>query len=133
MVVESNELLQGESHLWFGTAEHQSSYAATRYLNTPWQMNLLNFIGGLAAALTSLSYLPQVKKAWPRRSTKDLSLVMLIVLTSGLWLWTVYGFLKDDWVIIAANIVGGTLSLTVLLCKLRDLKSRAPAASSLKP
>jgi MtN3 and saliva related transmembrane protein len=83
--------------------------------------DLLNSIGGLAAALTSLSYLPQVKKAWPRGSTENLSLKMLIALTTGLWLWAVYGFMKGDWVIIAANVIGGSLSLTVLICKLRDL------------
>ena len=87
-------------------------------------MNLLGLIGGLAAAFTSLSYLPQVKKAWPRQSTDDISLLMLIVLTSGLWLWTLYGILKSDWVIITANVVGGTLSLTILICKLRDMRLR---------
>ncbi len=39
------------------------------------------WIGGLAALLTSLSYIPQVQKAWPRGSTKDLSVKMLAVLT----------------------------------------------------
>jgi len=82
-------------------------------------------MGGLAAAFTSLSSLPQVKKAWPRQSTNDISLSMLIVLTSGLWLWTVYGILKSDWVIITANVVGGTLSLTILICKLRDMRLRS--------
>jgi MtN3 and saliva related transmembrane protein len=86
-------------------------------------MNLLNLIGGLAAALTSLSYLPQVKKAWPRGSTDDLSLRMLIVLTAGLWLWSIYGIMKGDWVIITANVVGGSLSSIVLLCKLRDIRA----------
>jgi MtN3 and saliva related transmembrane protein len=92
-------------------------------------MDLLTWIGGLAAALTSLSYLPQVKKAWPRGSTDDLSLNMLIILTSGLWLWSLYGVMKGDWVIIAANVVGGTLSLTVLLCKLRDIQAQPPNAA----
>lgn len=81
----------------------------------------LPWIGGLAALLTSLSYIPQVQKAWPRGSTKDLSLKMLSVLTSGLVLWICYGLLKEDWVIILANCVGATLSGTVLYCKLRDI------------
>jgi MtN3 and saliva related transmembrane protein len=85
-------------------------------------MNLLSLIGGLAAALTSISYLPQVKKAWPRGSTDDLSLMMLIVLTTGLWLWSIYGIMKGDWVIISANVIGGSLSLIVLVCKLRDIR-----------
>jgi MtN3 and saliva related transmembrane protein len=83
---------------------------------------LLSLIGGLAAALTSLSYVPQVKKAWPSGATQDLSLKMLIALSAGLWLWVVYGALKSDLVIVAANVVGGSLASTVLVCKLRDLR-----------
>jgi MtN3 and saliva related transmembrane protein len=78
-------------------------------------------LGMLAAALTSLSYLPQLQKAIPRNSTSDLSLKMLVALSAGLCLWVVYGVLKDDWVIILANSIGATLSLTVLRFKIRDL------------
>lgn len=37
------------------------------------------------------------------RLHQDLSLHMLIVLTAGLALWTVYGMPKADYVIVAAN------------------------------
>jgi MtN3 and saliva related transmembrane protein len=83
-------------------------------------------LGMLAAALTSLSYLPQLQKAVPRNSTSDLSRKML-VLSAGLCRWIVYGVLKDDWVIILANSIGATLSLAVLGFKIRDFMiSRAP-------
>jgi MtN3 and saliva related transmembrane protein len=81
------------------------------------------WIGVCAAALTSLSYIPQVQKAWPRGSTADLSLKMLLALTTGLVLWIVYGVLKSDWVIVAANSVGAALSSSVLVFKVRDLRS----------
>ena len=48
---------------------------------------------------------------------------MLIALTMGLMCWIGYGFLKDDWVIIAANSVGATLSGSVLAFKFRDMRS----------
>jgi MtN3 and saliva related transmembrane protein len=86
--------------------------------------DLIPWIGGLAAILTSLSYLPQVRKALPYASTNDLSLKTLISLTIGLALWVLYGFLKSDLVIVAANMTGGALSLGVLLCKLRDLSTK---------
>jgi uncharacterized protein with PQ loop repeat len=54
-------------------------------------MELVPWIGVCAAFLTSLSYLPQVQKAWPRGSTSDLSLNMLLALTIGLLLWIAYG------------------------------------------
>ncbi|WP_346016190.1 SemiSWEET family transporter [Bradyrhizobium sp. C-145] len=56
-----------------------------------------------------------------RGSTRDLWLKMLIALTMGLSLWLVYGLIRCDWVIIAANVVGAGLAGTVLGCKLRDL------------
>lgn len=82
---------------------------------------LTPYLGALAAFLASLSYLPQVKKAWPRGSTGDLSLGMLLSLTLGLALWVAYGVLQSDWVIVAANAVGATLSGIVLGCKVRDI------------
>lgn len=85
--------------------------------------SFIPWIGACAAVLTSLSYLPQVRKAWPRGSTADLSFKMLAVLTSGLVLWVGYGLLKGDWVIVAANSVGGTLSASVLAFKIRDMRS----------
>jgi MtN3 and saliva related transmembrane protein len=77
-------------------------------------------LGVFAATLTSLSYLPQVKKAIPRGSTSDLSLKMLVALSTGLSLWVLYGLLKEDWVIMLANMVGATLALVVLGLKVRD-------------
>jgi MtN3 and saliva related transmembrane protein len=81
------------------------------------------WIGACAAVLTSLSYVPQVRKAWPRGSTADLSLKMLITLTAGLLLWIAYGLLRSDWVIVAANSVGAILSGSVLAFKVRDMRS----------
>lgn len=80
------------------------------------------FVGALAALLTSLSYIPQVKKAWPRGETKDLSFKMLVALTTGLVLWVVYGLLRGDWTIVAANTVGASLSGAVLAFKIRDIR-----------
>jgi MtN3 and saliva related transmembrane protein len=57
---------------------------------------LIPWIGGFAALLTSLAYLPQLAKARPRGSTDDLSLVMLLTLTTGLSLWVCYGLLKGE-------------------------------------
>jgi MtN3 and saliva related transmembrane protein len=87
--------------------------------------SLLPIIGALAAICTSLSYIPQVRKALPRGSTGDLSVRMLAVLTTGLALWVCYGLVKGDWILVLANVVGGTLSGTVLVCKMRDMRAGA--------
>ena len=96
---------------------------ATSFRLTGMIESIIPWIGVFAAVLTSLSYIPQVRKAWPRGSTKDLSLHMLIVLTSGLLLWIGYEVLKSDWVIVAANSVGAALSAIVLAFKFRDMRS----------
>jgi MtN3 and saliva related transmembrane protein len=88
---------------------------------------LVTLLGAFAATFTSLSYIPQVKKAWPRGSTDGLSWKMLTALTAGLLLWIIYGFTKGDWVIVAANGVGAILSGTVLACKVRDIMGKATA------
>jgi MtN3 and saliva related transmembrane protein len=88
------------------------------------------YVGMCAAFLSSLSYIPQVRKAWPRGSTDDLSLTMLVVLTSGLSLWIAYGVMRGDWVIIAANGVGASLSGLVLAFKVRDSLGWSDTGSS---
>jgi MtN3 and saliva related transmembrane protein len=85
--------------------------------------SVIPWVGACAAVLTSLSYIPQVRKAWPRGSTADLSLHMLAVLTIGLLLWIAYGLMKSDWVIVTANSVGAALAGCVLACKIRDMRS----------
>jgi MtN3 and saliva related transmembrane protein len=80
-----------------------------------------SLLGVAAAALTSLSYLPQVRKALPRGSTGDLSHKMLVILFAGLSLWIAYGAVMGDLIIIAANAVGASLVGIVLGCKIRDM------------
>ncbi|MEE8483939.1 MAG: SemiSWEET transporter [Nitrospinota bacterium] len=70
-------------------------------------------IGYIAGALTTFAFLPQVIKTWRMRETKDISLLMLLVLITGILLWLIYGFLLGDLPLIAAN--SATLILVVIL------------------
>jgi MtN3 and saliva related transmembrane protein len=79
-------------------------------------------VGGIAAFCTTVSYLPQVKKAWKTRETGDLSLKMLFLLGTGLALWIVYGFIKADWVIIVANGISLALLGNLIWLKMRETK-----------
>jgi MtN3 and saliva related transmembrane protein len=75
---------------------------------------------GLAAAFcTTIAFLPQVVRTWQTRSTKDLSLAMFLVFTTGIFLWLVYGLMKRDMPLIAANGTTLVLSGTILYFKLR--------------
>ena len=78
----------------------------------------IELIGYSAAALTTLAYVPQVVKAWRTRSTADLSFVTLTALTSGVFLWLVYGIALRSAPIIAANATTFVLTSALLALKL---------------
>ena len=75
---------------------------------------LETLIGFVAAFCTTASYVPQVRKCWKTRSTGDLSLKMILLLSTGISLWLVYGIMKGDVVIMLAN-GASLLFLAVLL------------------
>ncbi len=82
-------------------------------------MNAENTIGFLAATLTTSAFLPQVLKIWRSRSTKDLSLPMLVTFILGVSLWLIYGLLVNANPIIIANIITLFLNLMILGFKLK--------------
>ncbi|CCD93916.1 MtN3 and saliva related transmembrane protein (fragment) [Bradyrhizobium sp. ORS 375] len=75
-----------------------------------------------AAALTSLSYVPQVRKAYPSGATHDLSVKTLLALGAGLALWVAYGVIRDDIVVVIANLLGASLVIALLGFKIRDIR-----------
>jgi MtN3 and saliva related transmembrane protein len=74
------------------------------------------FIGVSAATLTMFSFVPQIVRALRTKSVKDVSPVTLFQLSAGVSLWIIYGFARQDPVIIFANIV--TLATLVVLISL---------------
>jgi MtN3 and saliva related transmembrane protein len=77
------------------------------------------WIGGIAASLTTCSFIPQVLRVWRTKHTKDISLLMYSLFTLGVALWLVYGVLLDAWPIIIANSITLLLAGTVLVLKIR--------------
>ena len=77
------------------------------------------FIGLAAAFCTTISFLPQAIKVIKTRHTKDLSLSMYSIFTSGVFLWLLYGLLINDLPMILANIVTLVFALTILVMKIR--------------
>jgi len=82
-------------------------------------MDTILIVGYIAGALTTLSFVPQVAKAWKMKETRDLSLAMLILFAVGVFLWTLYGFWVDSLPIIAANVITFLLILVLLGLKYR--------------
>ena len=82
-------------------------------------MSGVELIGLAAAFCTTIAFLPQVIRTWQTRSTKDLSLSMFLVFTTGIFLWLVYGLILRDVPLVAANGTTFVLSGTILYFKLR--------------
>jgi MtN3 and saliva related transmembrane protein len=80
-------------------------------------MDSVTALGLIAGSLTTLSFAPQVVRAWRTRSTADLSLAMLIIFLAGILLWLAYGVVKEDLAIVAANSVTAVLIGLILSIK----------------
>ena len=82
-------------------------------------MSFVDIIGYIAGGLTTYAFWPQLQKTWKTRSAEDVSLGMLVIFTSGVGLWFLYGIVLGAWPIILAN--GVTLFLTgaILTLKIR--------------
>jgi len=65
----------------------------------------VTILGLVAGTLTTLSFLPQLLKAWKSRSTHDISFGMPALFSAGLVLWIVYGLIVADVPVIMANSV----------------------------
>lgn len=78
----------------------------------------IDVIGIVAVVVTTSSILPQIFKVVKRKRANDLSVVMYIVSMSGQALWIVYGALRKDYQVIAANVVCMSLASTMLILKL---------------
>jgi MtN3 and saliva related transmembrane protein len=77
-------------------------------------------VGIIAAVCTTVAYIPQAVKTIRTRHTKDLSLVMYVVLTIGLVMWMSYGLLLRDWPLIISNLIAVVLTSTILFMIVRQ-------------
>ncbi len=83
---------------------------------------IINLTGVAAALLTTFSFVPQFLKIIRTKETKGISPIMIIQIMLGLILWIVYGLLRQDIVIIAANSVGFLIILATLFAYLKYRK-----------
>lgn len=78
-----------------------------------------DFIGYLAATLTTAAFVPQAWLTWKTRRTEGVSLVMYCIFTAGVSLWLTYGLLIGAWPVVIANALTLALALFILGMKLR--------------
>lgn len=82
-------------------------------------MNLITVLGLIAGTLTTISFIPQVIKVVTSKSTKDISFLMFLIFTIGVFAWLMYGLLISDLPVIIANFITFILSLIILIYKIR--------------
>jgi MtN3 and saliva related transmembrane protein len=75
---------------------------------------MTTLIGLIAAALTTISFVPQAIQVLRSKDTSGLSLVMYAMFSLGVALWTLYGVLIWSLPVIVANAITLALSLTIL-------------------
>lgn len=77
------------------------------------------YIGMVAAVLTSASFIPQALKVIKTKDTSGISLVMYSMFVLGVVLWTIHGFIINDMAVIFANIVTFFFAAIVLVYKIK--------------
>ncbi len=60
-------------------------------------------IGTAAAVIGTITFVPQVLKVW-KQGGRDLSYLMLLFYWIAVVLWTIYGALRHDMPLVAANL-----------------------------
>jgi len=83
------------------------------------QYDGITLVGLVAAMLTTTSLVPQLIKSWKMKETRDISLLMFLIMGAGIFLWMVYGFLIHNLLLIAANGVSFSFVLIILFFKVK--------------
>ena len=82
-------------------------------------MDFITILGLVAGTLTTIAFVPQLMKTWRSRSAKDVSLIMLVVFSTGVFLWLIYGIYLQALPIILANSITLIFNLIIVSLKIR--------------
>ena len=82
-------------------------------------MNYITIIGLVAGTCTTISFLPQIIQVCRTKQTRDLSLPMYILLTTGIFLWLIYGILSKNLPVILANAAAFISCFYIVIMKIK--------------
>ncbi len=82
-------------------------------------MDPVTLLGYVAGTLSTLAFLPQVVRSLQLRSTRGLSLAMLMIMATAVTLWCVYGHLIGSLPIVVPNAVMLVLILALIGLRIR--------------
>jgi len=76
-------------------------------------------IGLIAGIITSLGFLPQLFRGFKTKKLDDVSYFMPAVLSLGMSIWFIYGYLSSSIAILTANAFGVSCCLSLIFMKKR--------------
>lgn len=79
----------------------------------------IEFIGMIAAVLTTAAFIPQVYKTWKTKDVESLSFPMLAMFFTGVSLWLVYGICLNSPSLIFANAITVISAFFLIYFKLK--------------
>lgn len=88
-------------------------------LSNPTLMDWIEIAGHTGALLSSITFVPQVYKVWKSKSAKDLSVWMILIVTTSTIVWLVYAFALNLLPVILANGFIMCLSFLLLFFKVK--------------
>jgi MtN3 and saliva related transmembrane protein len=82
-------------------------------------MDWKQIIGYVAAACTTIAFLPQALQVIKTKDTKAISLSMYSIFTFGVAAWLLFGVFTSNWPIIGANAITLIFAVIILIYKIR--------------
>lgn len=93
---------------------------------------MITIIGFIAAAFTTLSFLPQAIKVIKTKNTSGISLSMYLMFTIGVFLWFIFGVATKQASIYLANGITLIFAIIILKHTIDDLKKNKKASETNK-
>ncbi len=84
----------------------------------------MDWLGYIAGALTTFSFIPQLIRIFKTKSAHDISLIFNTMFLTGILLWLAYGIWEKEAPIIIWNAMAAALSCTLLYAKIRYGRDR---------
>jgi MtN3 and saliva related transmembrane protein len=82
-------------------------------------MDKTQIIGLAAGVFTATSLIPQVVKTWKEKKAENVSIIMLLILMTGLILWTIYGVKRNDLPIIITNSFSILVNIIMITLRIK--------------
>ncbi len=79
---------------------------------------LADTIGIVAGVLVLSSFIPQLLKAYKTKRMIDVSIYLMGLIATGMFLWIIYGIIRSDLVIIGTNVSGFILNVILIGLKI---------------